>query len=327
MTKKSGIKREKLNVRGFQSVSCAHFSSLYVFNKYIEETMGGLRMPGNKRFWESYVKGQVKDHLKSDWYGEPRAASIQELENHDKFLNWDYYHQIKRVVDKKYKRLKAIKTSKIIKTKKRQFNALELGVFSFERAASGLYKLEDDDSEVKYRTTTQDSFIFEDLKGKATKYLRVFIKMGASNIIKGNDLLNVGVGAAILVEKLVKMGIKVEVNIVTAGYHENKEAYVYSVKVKDFESRLKLNDLLIMTASARYFRYKGFKATVTQYDYEGRLVPSYFRYTMDQYEAQWVLDELHKNDKTDFVLFGHSFSQTALLKEIDTVIEKMKKVK
>jgi hypothetical protein len=82
-----------------------------------------------------------------------------------------------------------------------------------------------------------------------------------------------------------------------------------------------------MTASARYFRHKGFKATVTQYDYEGKQVPDYFRITMNQYEAQWVLDEIHKTDKTDYILFGHSFSQAALLKEIDTVIEKMKKLK
>jgi hypothetical protein len=200
-----------------------------------------------------------------------------------------------------------------VKARKVRFNPSGLGVFIFDRAAMGMYRLKEfhspkhkrvvDQSEVKkikanyvlktdhspvtqkweerpegkpkIRTTSKNVYAYYPPIRTEKQAVELFITCGGHSGIESEDFLYSGISALIVAQILESAKIKTRISIVIGASPDafKKTSYAVIVPVKNYDERLDTNLLALLSSDPRFFRFEGFKGIVSVYDHFGATCP------------------------------------------------------
>lgn len=296
------------------------FDGLGRFIEHADNQLSKPRKAKNSKIWEITQKGaSIRIRSNSGWYGYPMPKSIQELEGHDRFIWMDTYKRLKREVKKSLKVLKKIKNESNVQTKKRAYNSMEIGIFSFDRAAIGLHYANGKGGS-KLTTNFKEVYAYNKHSKKPKKTVRIYMPIGGGAGKRGEELIYNGLSAAILKEGLEVLGVQSQINMVSAGLN-GKNAFVDIVRVKDYHTKLSLNDLLLLGSSPRWFRYKGFKTVIAQFDKFGYVCPPNLG---SHISADKLIHKLNEGGKADYFILKSVYSQKDAVAEITRILDTIK---
>ena len=264
------------------------FDSVKGFESFVD--MQSLKLtPSNKMVWDHTISQSQQHILRQDsWFGTPTPGSTKELEQHRVFSGMHLIPPVKRSIKKHLKKFTRFTSPEQIQIKQLDFNDRGLGVFSFDRAAMGLYRTPPLDrsspivlakSQLKVAlginnaaTKVKSVFAWFTPKTLSAPTANIFIIAGAPLHIEGNQIMYTGVGCSILVDFLELHGMPVQVFVIVAS-KINDQVVASIVKVKDTQTPINNNTLLLLSSDPKHFRYRGFKSIIAIGDYFQLNVP------------------------------------------------------
>lgn len=271
-----------------QKYNYVQFDSVLAFNAFVDHQAKELS-DHNQRIWT--IQKENASYIireKKDWFGTPIPKSVAALESHTSFMGMELLREIQpQIKDKLSRYLEHLEKSELPKPKM-AYNDRGLGVFSFERAAMGMFKIhninkstpiQENISKLKVelgrkqiQTSVKSVYAYFQHKNSSYPSLQLYIMAGANANIKGNNILFVGLACAELVTFMEQRGISVEVNVIL-GSNFGDQTVLSQIRVKRFQDKLDTNQLLLISSDPRYFRYRGFKALIAMANYFGYKIP------------------------------------------------------
>ncbi len=265
------------------------FDSVLDFHGFVDTEIKQLKTDNFEVLKNMHTNAVNTINAHSDWYGAPIPKSIKDVEHHNHFLGMHLIQKIQPKIKKQLKRYLKLAEDHILSKPKLDYNDKGLGVFSFDRAAMGLFRLQPtaahtnmqkNISQMKIELdrdnkTTTIKKVYAQIKDRSSSFpsLQLYITAGANANIKGDRLLYIGLACAELVEFMELRGIAVEVNIIFGTFFSGY--YLMGiVRLKRFEDRLDKNQLLLISSDPRYFRYRGFKSLIALSNYFELTIPS-----------------------------------------------------
>lgn len=294
------------------------FKNLLEYRQWAETKFKDLRFENEiylDRFTKSFVDERMR--MNSDWFGkntsyEEMSAGITQYKSPE--LIEEIYAQVNDKI--------SASTRSKIKTRKINYNPTGLGVFVFDRAAMGLYRLKEyysqshnrvvdksevslsangyilsaDNSEIterweehpdgrpKIRTTSKNVFAWFPPQRKEKSAVEMFITCGAPAAINADKFLYSGIAAIITAQILEIARIPTRINLVIGSSPDQfeKKAFASIIPVKNYDETLDVNLLALLTSDPRFFRYEGFKGLLGIYDHFGASIPSNFGTAMNR---------------------------------------------
>lgn len=294
------------------------FNTLYHFDKFVAQQMN--RLSANNRREQVAYEGAFEYLNGQGWFGFPKPASLKELDKYTKFDQLEKVKQRKKELSALLNRAKKLKPNQLVPSKKLAFNDRGLGIFSFDRAATGLYKKVDENGHAKIVTSIKTVYAYHQKRTIEQKAIKIYARIGAPSNVKGNDVFNVGIGIALLSEELEKQGFQTEINlIIGTQYGEKVTAGI--VRMKRYDTKLRINDLLVMAASAKYYRWKGFKGLIALYDAFGKNLAPEFGRSPSYSTILHFVDELEKNNAGTYFVFGANYTPAGTIEEIERALK------
>ena len=311
----------------------SYFDSVQVFNDFVDRQTATLNTHNReilKRMNEATASAINAGSL---WYGSPSPKDVSELNEHRYFLGMELLKKIQPKIKDKLGQYIKLMDSQILSKPKVAYNDRGLGVFSFDRAAMGLYRLQPTGSKKPIENTINQLHIELDIANKTTAVKSVFayfkdrkssypalslyLMSGGNARIKGDELLYVGLACAELVEFMEIRGVAVEVNtLLGTSFNDNLAMSV--IRIKRFQDRLDKNQLLLMTSDPRYFRYRGFKALIALSDYFGLNIPDGLGSLQANMGKDFVTAIREKQDR--YAVFEQSYSMDTAVNEVTQII-------
>jgi hypothetical protein len=256
---------------------------------------------------------------------------LEELESHHTFLGMHLVNEIQPKIREHLSRYLNYLDSEVMPKPKIAYNDRGLGIFSFERAAMGLYKLarinlntplDKANTQLKVelgKTNLQTGVkevyaYFRDRNGSYPS-IRLYLMAGANAYVNGNEMLYVGLACNELVEFLELRGVAVEVNALL-GTSFDGQVCMSVIRVKRFQDKPDKNQCLLMSSDPRYFRYRGFKALIAMSNYFDLTIPSSLGSIVPSMGNEFV----QATDSIGFV-FEQSYSLDAAAQEVTRIIE------
>ena len=311
------------------------FDSVQAFQDFVDAQTRSLST-GNLEVLKSvnaYTDSNLKSGKNKTWYGTPTPNNIEELNNHHYFLGIHLLQKVDSEIQQTLEHYLKLIDDQVLATPKVAYNDRGLGVFSFARAAMGLYRLQPTNTATPIGTVTSQLQIELDTQNKTTAVksvyaffkdrkssypaLKVYVLSGANANISGDALLYVGLACAALVEFMELRGVAVEVNALIGSSFEGKMS-MSVVRVKRFQDRLDKNQLLLMTSDPRYFRYRGFKAIIAISDYLGYQTPPSLGRITPEIGKQFV--GAIADSKAFNAVFEQSYARDAAVREVAAII-------
>ncbi len=306
------------------------FDSGTDFHEFVEDQMQQLNAGNRKVFQNMHLRALQKIQGQTSWYGSPSPKSIDDLITHDYFLGMPLLEVIRPKIRKQLEHYLKVAKDKILPKPKMEYNDKGLGVFSFDRAAMGLYRLQPTlaappiQKQINQMNieldrgnkTTIIKDVYAQIKDKATAFpaLQLYITAGANAHVNGDQLLYVGLACAELTDFMESRGIAIGVNIIFETYFDQK--YIISmVRVKRFEDPLNLNALLLLSSDPRYYRYRGFKALIALSNYFGWTIPQSLGSSQKDLGKQFV-----QATGADGFVFEQSYSMDTAIREVTKII-------
>lgn len=284
------------------------FRNLVEYSKWVDGKMETLSAV-NKYHHERFKLNSLKSRIASDetWYGEGTTA--EEL-----IAGITQYRKpelITELLDKVKEEIPAA-VSEQIQTKRMAFNDRGMGLFSFDRAAMGLYRIKEwyspslgktvekdeclesegvftlieDGSEVierweqkpdgkpKIRTITKKVFAWFPNRSKEREAVEIYIGCGGNSHLSAEQMLYSGLGAIVFAEILAKARIPTKITIAVGSSDDNWATSCISlVPVKNYDENLDSNLLATLSSDPRFFRNEGFKGIIATYDHFGKECP------------------------------------------------------
>jgi len=310
------------------------FEGLGHFHSFVDKQAKNLA-PNNAEVWMEVVHYSIREMENgTGWFGGPAPNSIEELEKYDCFHDVNLLEKVRPQVKKYLDRYMGLAGNEALPRPKASYNDRGLGMFSFDRAAMGLYQNYDivmappiDKTATqlnlalgcpRYSTSVKKSYAYFEHRPASHPCLRLFLLAGANANIKGESLLYTGLACAELVEFLELRGVAVEVNFLLGTFLDEK-ALMAVVRLKRFEDRARKNQLLLPT-SPRYFRYRGFKALIAMADKMKWTMPSSLGSLKDGMGKGFVQKYCPQG-----VVFEQSYSLEQAKEEVKQVIENVQK--
>jgi hypothetical protein len=304
------------------------FKNLLEYRQWAETKFKNLQFENETyldRFTKEFVDGRILTN--PDWFGkntsyEEMSAGITQYKSPD--LIEKIYSQISDKI--------STTTRSKIKARKINYNPSGLGVFVFDRAAMGLYRLKEyyshsharvvDKSEVsrssdgyilsadnskvterweerpdgrhKIRTTSKNVFAWFSPQSKEKSAVEMFITCGAPAAIDAEKFLYSGIAAIITAQILEMARIPTRINLVIGSSPDQYEEKVFAsiIPVKNYDETLDINLLALLTSDPRFFRYEGFKGLLGIYDHFGASIPSNFGTAMNR---EYLTDTIEKS--------------------------------
>lgn len=264
------------------------FDSVLAFNRFVDIEIRQLSK-ANQLCWDK-VLHTTENNIKkgSDWYGTPTPKHTEALENHHRFLDMLLTQKIQPKIKEKLAQYLDYLNSSVLPKPQIGYNDRGLGVFSFDRAAMGLFEQYPLNTATPLSTTVSQMHIelghkhihtsvkqvYAYFKDKAQSYpsLQLYIMAGANAQVKGDNLLYVGLACVELVAFMEQRGVPVEVNVlIGTSFHDQVAMGV--IRVKRFQDPLDKNQLLLLSSDPRYFRYRGFKGLIAMSNYFDLTIP------------------------------------------------------
>jgi hypothetical protein len=318
-----------------QKYNYLQFDSVLAFNEFVDYQAGFLS-DYNKNRWDFQKENAaIIIENKRDWFGVPVPKSTSELESHNSFLGMHLLKEIRpKLQDKLSEYLEYLAQSELPKPTI-AYNDRGLGVFSFDRAAMGMYKIHTINRSTpiqenitklnielgKKQLQTSVKSVYAYFKHKQNSYpsLQLYVMAGANSHVKGNNILFVGLACAELVTFMEQRGISVEVNVLL-GSHFRGQTTLGQIRVKRYQDRLDTNQLLLISSDPRYFRYRGFKALIVMANYFGYKIPE----GLGRLTSSLGNNFVSAVNENGFV-FEQSYAMDKAIGEVATIITNYKK--
>lgn len=307
------------------------FDGVTRFNRFVDKRALGLS-EHNLEVWKAY-REEAKESIEegTDWYGTPPPASLDDLENHRKFMGMNLLRKIRPKVRRFLDKFLSQVSEELMPIPQISYNEMGLGLFSFDRAMMGMYRMSEMNTSTRVdtlitqldialgrdglKTRTKDVYAWEEHSDVSYPALRLYLLAGANADIQGDEMLYVGLACSELVEFMDLRGIPIEVNVLI-GTSFNGSVYMAVVRIKRFEDGLNTNQLLLMTSDPRYFRYKGFKSLICLADHFGQSIPSGLGAITKSMAKEFV-----KSSAPDGVVFEQSYSLDKAASEVEQIIK------
>ena len=303
------------------------FKNLLEYRQWVEEKFKRLSSK-NHSHQERFTKAYIDTRLRGDteWFGkgvtfEQLQAGITEYK--DPGLIDRIYQQVSEQI--------STQTRESLKARKVRYNPAGLGVFVFDRAAMGLYRLkefystkhqkavqreevnfktspislekdgskiterweEKENGKAKVRTNNKNVFAYYPPVQKLSNAVELFISCGGNSKVEAEAFLYSGISALIVAELLEKARIKTRISIVigSAPADIHKAFYGCMIPVKNYDEKLDRNLLALLTSDPRFFRFEGLKGIIAAYDHFGAVAPSNLGYGVTRQTLPIVLEE------------------------------------
>ena len=319
--------------RRFQYVQ---FTSPGDYHDFVQRQSQRL-FTGNAKTLE-YVIESTKMRIvqSSDWYGNPSPRAVRDLETHRYFGKMELLKVIAPKIQKELDRYTELVEDELLKRPTLTANSKGLGVFSFDRAMMGLYKiplakgasaLEKYTHQLKIElgkdkaTTVKNTHLYFENKSSSKPTLTLTVLAGANAKTKGDALYYVGIAVALLTEYLESCHIAVAIDVLL-GTSFGVHTIVSAIRVKRYEESLDSNQLLVLASDPRYFRFNGFKGLIALADYCGVNIPNGLGRIDDK------ITDAYLKYVPNTLLFNQSYSIDRAVKEVSRILlEYTKKVK
>lgn len=286
------------------------FDNLLEYRAWVDAQMGRLH-DFNRDFPSWFTVEGVQSNIRSvgeKWYG--KGVTAQEVvagitQYKDPAL-------IERLMAKVQDAIPTA-TSDQVKVRRMDFNDRGMGLFSFDRAAMGLYRLTEffspslgrtvereeceavdgkwlliaDGSQVverleqhpdgrpKVRTSTKKVFAWFPKRNKEREAVEIYIGCGGNSNLSAEQMLYSGLGAIVFAQMLDKARIPTKVTMVVGSTPDSYEtAYLALIPVKKYDQQLDANLLATLSSDPRFYRHDGFRGVVSIYDHFGKECPS-----------------------------------------------------
>lgn len=307
------------------------FESVSKFHDFVNHEITKLDAHNRTQFNSVNREAKVEITVRPDWYGHPVPSSITELDEHTAFLGIKLRQQLKPKIEKHLSEYLKYLDASVMPKPTVGYNDRGLGMFSFDRAAMGLYRhekialgtpIEKTATQInielgrdQLNTNVKEVYAFFKNKNNSYLSIRLYLMAGANANVKGDDILYVGLTCAELVEFLEVRGVPVEVNVILGTSH-NFQVCLACVTVKKFSEKIDINQLLLLSSDPRYFRYRGFKALIAISNYFGLQIPS----GLGRIEKNMGDQFVQAYDPKGFV-FEQSYSLGSAAFEVRRVVE------
>ena len=307
------------------------FKNLLEYQAWVKTTMehiSELNTHNLSKFDKETVERRMK--IEPRWYGEGSTflemeAGITEFK--DPELIEKIYNQVNDRISAGVKDR--------IKARKVMYNPLGLGIFSFDRASMGMYRLkelysdslkrkvedmevsktakgfqlkedssvvvqrweEKEDATPKIRTSSKNVYAYFPPIKRQNKAVELFIACGANSNIDATRFLYSGISSIIIAQLLEKARIKTRISIAIGSSPDGykNNAFAAIIPVKNYDENLDMNLLALLTSDPRFFRYEGFKGIVSLYDHFGQTAPATLGSGMDR---DFLVKTIEKSDYT-----------------------------
>lgn len=315
---------------GYQ-INYLDFDSVVAFNEFVDKQLAMLSDPNRKTWAKKHIQAEQFLHTEKGWFGDPPPVSINELVKHDSFMGMKLLQKVRPRVQQHLEKYLRELEENVLPKPKVDYNDRGLGMFSFDRAAMGLYPMHRVNTRTPLDTTisqlnielnrpdkgTTVKKVFAFFKDKDTSYpsMKLYLLAGANANVQGKEMLYVGVACAELITFLEARGIAVELNVLI-GTRVDDVVNLGVVRVKRYDSRADINQILLMSSDPRYFRYRGFKALVALSDHFGHAIPPGLGHIAESMGSDFVA----ALGKGGFV-FEQSYSLDAAAREIGRIID------
>ncbi|WP_025741936.1 hypothetical protein [Aquimarina pacifica] len=307
------------------------FDSVHAFHEFVDLQLEKLT-PAHAKIRAAIHKraeNRIRNH--SDWFGTPPPKTIDELVAHQQFLGMQYLQEVQSKINTALEGYLRMLEDQIIEKPTVVYNDKGLGVFSFDRAATGLFRMQPTAITPPIQKHISQMKIELDRENKCTltkkvyghrsnhaashPSLQVYIVAGANAKTKGDELVYVGLGCAALVEFMEVRGIPVQVNVILETFYDTSYR-VGIITVKPFHHPLDKNQLLLISCDPRYFRYRGFQGIIA--------LSNYFKTPIDQALGTQVKDigkEIVQVLNPKGFVFENSYSLDAAVQEVAQIIK------
>jgi hypothetical protein len=232
-----------------------------------------------------------------------------------------------------------------LKAKQLKFNALGLGLFSFDRAAMTLYKITENrtteqngkqtktqiepqiktQTKTQIKTNTKDLFAYFPEVKKDKHAIEFFISADAAGDITAEQMLYNGVSAVIMAELIIKAGIPLKINIVIGSALDKfRNSYLGCVvPVKNYDEPLDRNVVALLSSDPRFMRFDAFKGLICAFESFNLPTPAGLGFAMNAEQLKTVFensDYIKKLPSAHRYYFGGTFSQSQALEKINDTI-------
>jgi hypothetical protein len=304
------------------------FIDLLEYQAWVNERMNNLSKE-NELLTEYFDKTETENRINKrggKWFGEGAtyrelAAGVSQYKNPD--LITKIYNQVNHSI--------STQARDSIKARKVKFNPFGLGIFVFDRAAMGMYRLEEfysqskktrverelvkldttphtlfeDGTEVikrweqkpdgkpKIRTVNKTVYAYYPKVRKDGKAIELFIMAGGDVSKTANELLYSGISAIIIAQILEKARIKTRISLLhgTSPDQYGNSFYGSIIPIKNYDENVDVNLLALITSDPRFFRWDGFKGILAVYDFFKKSMPGNFGFILTKENMKKVIEE------------------------------------
>jgi hypothetical protein len=278
------------------------FNNLLEYRQWVNDSM--IRLRHNRRYLKEYSEESINQLIEWDtnWFGE--GTTFEELQAG--ITTYKSPELIKTIYEKVNDRV-ALSVRDRIKARKVQYNAMGLGIFLFDRAAMGMYRLkelyspvhsrivkqeevqkvdksyrlisdrtpvierweEKPDGSPKIRTTSKKVYAYYPKQNKQNRAVEIYLAIGGSASINAEDFIYSGVSAIIVAQLLEKAHVNTRISIVVGTSPDEFKRSVYAsiIPVKEYDEKTDANLLALLSSDPRFYRYDGFKGVISTYEH------------------------------------------------------------
>jgi len=263
------------------------FDSPGAFHRFVKEQSTDFSTTHQKR-WQAIVQ-RASERLDEDthWYGLPQPQSVSELEGHHHFEKLALLQNASQKLQQKLEKALLALKDQVLQKSVLDYNDRGLGVFSFDRAAMGLYTIPFEKTNHSLLRTHQQLQItlgvdkatsvkkcYAYFKNKTRQYPAITINVlaGGNARVSGEGLYYPALGVAVLSEFLENLGVPVAIQVLI-GTRFKGQGIAGVIRVKRFADALDRNQLLLMGSDPKYYRYQGFKGLIALADHFKLTIP------------------------------------------------------
>lgn len=313
-----------------------HFENLLQYREWVDSTFKNLSLKNrvhSREYEKEYIDFVTKKMPK--WFGS--NVTFQELKKG--ITTYKNPELIDRIFQKMNDKVPS-QTKDKIKARKVKYNPFGLGVFVFDRASMGMFRLkelyseknqtivereevkkskdqfylikdnspvverweEKEDGKPKIRTTSKNVYAYFPPIKKDKQAVDIFISAGGNSSITAEQFLFSGVSAIIVAQLLEKAHIKTKISLVIGSSPDDfrDKVFVAVVPIKKYDEPLDINLIALLSSDPRFFRYEGFKGIISLYEHFNEKCPGGLGKGMNKETLEKTMNEYVKKHPESF---------------------------
>jgi hypothetical protein len=322
-------------------VGVVSFDSLRDYYAWLDAEKGRLNANNKKVFASKdspeYV-ARNQEYIPKWYSAKGEKISIDQLEAHNEYQAPELAQKVGAQFRNKLQPLLRRFTENNVNLRKMRYNALGLGVFSFDRASIGLMRMRTGDTQpidlhirrmemelgratdandlTRAVTTVKDVFAWFPPAPAATKTIVLYAIAGGNSDLTAAEMLYTGIALAEITDFLTENGYSVEVRALIGSTHDGKFAGA-SIAAKTFDQNIDKNLLLVLLSDPMFYRFNGFKGIIGLANVAGINVGYDLGETPRNLTK--IMPAIAPSDTTSIAI-NPAYSEAAALAEVERII-------